>query len=253
MSDRAPVIASAGVPPDLHAERIVGEMLRWLHAERVRLIELAAGAIDIDQMGTVAGQQRVLARLRQKTQGMALDLRLAAAKRGKFTLTLASWSIWDPAADAAAKVSQPPPAAWLSVALSVFTGAGHRRVTKTSVPLLVTRHACVRLAQRAGVRTVDGLVAAMGELWRVTAALMSAQPDSWADPPDSGWFLPIRAADGETLALAVLERARSGDRRLVVKTILDADMADGAMGPTHQALQAALAAAGEDRDEGGAR
>ncbi len=33
----APTILSLGPPPDLHAERIVGEMLRYLHGEKQRL------------------------------------------------------------------------------------------------------------------------------------------------------------------------------------------------------------------------
>jgi hypothetical protein len=32
-------IQSLGPPPDLHAERVVGEVLRYLHSERQRLEE----------------------------------------------------------------------------------------------------------------------------------------------------------------------------------------------------------------------
>lgn len=243
----APVIVSVGPPPDLHAERIVTEMLRWLHAEHKlqheRLLACARGILDVRTMGTPKGQHRAAARLKKATNDIALDIRLLTAKRGKFILTLVDWSIWDPIAGVLAEDGPMPPIAWLAGVLTVFTGANHRPEVRLATPLVVTRHACVRLAQRAGVRTVDDLIVAMRELWRATSALIyGLDQDRWLSPPNNGWFLPIKTVDGETLATAVLERDRDGGEWLVAKTVLDGDMVVGDMlAPTKKAFDEAMA------------
>jgi hypothetical protein len=243
----SPMISSIGLPPDLHAERIVTEMLRWLHAEHKRqherLLACAGGILDVRTMGTPKGQHRAAARLKKATNDIALDIRLLPAKRGKFTLTLVDWSIWDPIAGVLAEDGPMPPIACLAGVLTVFTGANHRPEVKVVTPLVVTRHACVRLAQRAGIRTVDDLIVAMRELWWATSALIyGLAPDRWLSPPNNGWFLPIKTVDGETLAMAVLDRDRDAGERLVVKTVLAGDMVVSEMlVPTRQAIDEAMA------------
>ena len=84
----------------------------------------------------------------------------------------------------------------------------------------MTRHACVRLAQRANVRTTSDLINAARQLWLAPFKLMSERlpNDNWLDPPGDAWRLPL--ADGGPVA--VLEPDMNGARRLVVKTVLEA-------------------------------
>jgi hypothetical protein len=248
----APAIASIGAPPDLHAERVCGAMIQWLRAGRAAAHARAEGTIDLRQMGAPAGQQRVAERFTKALGDVALEIQLHPAKRGKFKLVAVDWSIWDPASDCEVENNATTPSvAWLAAVLTVYTGANRRANINSRVMLLVTRHAVVRLAQRAGVRTVDDLVAAMRELWRITSTLLVLRPyNGWLETPAGGWLMPIEAADGETLAVAVLERDRKSGNMLVVKTILDREMVDqGAMALTRDLLEAGRAARETDRSD----
>jgi hypothetical protein len=227
-----PAIQSIGPPPDLHAERVCGEMIRWLHAEHKRLRARGNGLIDVRQMGAPQGQLRVAERLRKALGPLALNVMLILAKRGKFTLGVTEWRVWDPAANAPVPAGAlAPPAAWLAAALNIYSAVGYRPASQVLVPLLVSRHACVRLAQRADVRTAADLVTAMRDLWRVIWDLVGQHNDDWLDPPGGAWLVPIR--EGELSPVVVLERDRSGAKRLVAKTILDREMVDERTMLTH--------------------
>lgn len=195
MSSAAPQIQSIGVPRDIHAERIVGEMLRFLHDRRREMYERATIAVAVNQMGTPKGQTRAVERL-TKAMGLALlDIRLKPAKRGKFVLEVVDWGLWDPAKDDLLSDTDlaPPTTVWLAAVRNVSTGVNYRVVTQTTAPMIVTHHACARLAQRAGVRTVDDLIVAMRELWRVTLALMAQHSDDWLRSVNAVVFEQMRA------------------------------------------------------------
>ena len=237
----APVIRSVGPPPDAHAQRIVHEMLRWLHTERARLSWRCTEMIDVGQMGSLVGQQRVTERVRKTMGSLALDIRLAPGKRGKFTLMVVDWTIVDAETGKAAEDdgAPTPDRAWLGAVMSLYTGLHHRPVTHVKMPLVVSHHACVRLAQRAGVRTVGDMIVAMRELWRAVFILMDrCKDDVWLDPPNCGWHVPIKV--GETLSVVVLERDKSTEKnrhRLVAVTVLDESMVTREkLGPTQAVL-----------------
>jgi hypothetical protein len=146
----APAIASIGAPPDRHAERILDDMLRFLQGQQKQLWANAAGSLTRKQMGTPVGQQRAVRRFTQAASPLLLDVRLWPAKRGKYTLLLNSWMVWDPGSGGMAVSRLPPPAlAWLAVTTALSTGANHSSEWECGALLLVTRHACIRLAQRA--------------------------------------------------------------------------------------------------------
>jgi hypothetical protein len=169
----APMISSVGPPPDLHAERVVTEMLRYLNNEYERLRARGDGIINPHQMGTPKAQERTVARLRKAVGDMVLEIHLDAAKRGKFFLTITDWQVWDPALSEPVKGDRPAPAsAGLVAVVSVYAGAGRRPMSKCATALVVTRHAWVRLAQRAQVRTIGDLIAAMRKLWSMMVAFV---------------------------------------------------------------------------------
>ena len=224
MSRAAPTIACLdGEPvPDRHAERISSDMVSYLCRERMRLHERAIGLIDIEKMGSPAGQKRIADRLATALGPLALEISLKPAKRARFVLEVVDWLVWDSVDDDPVVTDAARPRAWLGVALTHYTGARHRSDTKFGIPLLVSHHAITRLAQRAGVRTIDDLLESLRELWCVTSGIILQQRDDWLAPPQGSWFLPLSRGQ-----IAVLTPARNGGKRLVVKTILDAVMAAG--------------------------
>lgn len=224
MSMIPPTIQSSGPPPDRHAERVVDEMLRYLHQARPRLSVAAEALLDNRRMGTPEGQRRVVARLRKAMGPLALDLRLKPAKRGKYSMLLVDWTIWDPIRDREVDYDKPPPpTAWLAAVVSLYTGANYIPKVRSGERLLLSRHSIVRLAQRADVRTVEDLIEALRGLWAAAYLLIQLKPSgSWLKPPDGAWLVPS-SFDGSG-PVAVFEPDSSGAPRLVVKTILDRAM-----------------------------
>jgi hypothetical protein len=66
------MISSVGPPPDLHAKRVVTEMLRYLHIEYERLRARGDGIINPHEMGTPKAQERTVAQLRKAVGDMVL-------------------------------------------------------------------------------------------------------------------------------------------------------------------------------------
>ena len=208
-----PVIASVGPPPDRHAERVATEMLAHLWASQATLWANAAGSLKSSQMGNPTGQQRAVARFRKASSDLLLDVRLRTGTRGRFDLTIATWLIWNPATSAPAMAgSALPQTPWLAIG---FAHSARSRSWNSSVPMLVTHHACVRLAQRAGVKTVRDLMAALRDLWLALTGEFGMGLDR--DCPAAGWRVPLPAGQQ-----AVIWRDPEPSPRLIVKTILDA-------------------------------
>jgi hypothetical protein len=209
-----PIIETQERPPDRHAQRVVGEMLKWLHAEHWRQHQQTLGIINVRKMGTVEAQRRTADRLRKAMNILALDVQISPAKRGRFLMSVIEWAVWDLTKDDMVTGEQPIPInAWLAVSLTFITGANHRPVMKCTVPLLVTRHACERLATRAGVRTPVDLIVALRELWEVAYTVIRDE-NAWHNDE---WKIPM-----ERGAIAVLvPDAKSGGKRFVVTTILE--------------------------------
>jgi hypothetical protein len=225
MNAAAPQIQSAGPPPLRHAERVTSEMLAFLHGQHPQLFARAHGVINLRQMGSLKGQQRTADRLNKALGPLSLGVYLSQVKRGRGTLMFADWSTWDPLAGAEADSARPPPPlAWLVAYLNIYRVANYQIDVRSNARLLVSRHAIIRLAQRADVRTINDLIAAMRELWQATFHLMARDLDGWTKPPDGIWRIPV----GD--AIAILEPDRDGAARLVCKTILDASMCKGGGG-----------------------
>lgn len=219
----APVISSLGPPPDRHAERIVEEMLTYLHRAENHWTQRSAGVLDMNRMGNPTAQVRTVARFEKALGPVVIQTYLKTGKRAKFKLDVVCWCLWDLDKDEASDWEAPRPAnACLAVVMHHLT-KDHQ---DSRTPLLITRHACIRLAQRGGVRTVPDLIVALRELWDAVAGLSVNRPDSaWLDAPAAGWLVPIRA-DG-TIAVLGSEDCNGQGRRLVLKTILEPGMTHG--------------------------
>ena len=158
----------------------------------------------------------------------ALELKIAPAKRGKFLLSFTEWALYRDGAIVESAVL--PPGAGIAAMTTIMRAANYQSEEIDAVLLSVSRHALVRLAERADVRTVDEMLACIGSLWAVTMALMVAPDDAWLKPPHGGsWQIPV--ADG----VAVLKPNENGLRQLVVVSVLGPEMANDA------AVQATMA------------
>jgi len=226
--------------PDKHAERIVWEMVRFLHAGMEQRWSLARGALNTSQMGNPVGQMRAVRRFAEMVGDFALRVRLTPAKRGRYQLMVVSWSAFDPTKKKTIAPGEPlPPNAQLAILVSHCEGKNHNPSWFVCAPLVISRHAMVRLATRRNVRTTRDLLLAVRELWDAAEKVMTkmmldgvtAHPDmtptdaantygdDWfAALPAAGLRLPLRGG-----GIAVLGAHEIG-RTLIIKTILADDM-----------------------------
>jgi hypothetical protein len=221
--NEAPRITSVGPPPERHAERIVDEMILWLHGRQQEVKAKAKGSLRTSQMGNPTGQTRAVARMREAMGDMVLALDLHTGKRGRFVLQMIAWTVWDPTRNTSAALDAPPPP-YASLGV-VYAIADRTCEWRGTVPLVVTRHAIARLAERAGMRTVEDLYAALLLIWRgFCDVLWSGDDDALArertfNPPPQGWRAPLP----HDLGVAVMSKDETANEpRLVVKTILPA-------------------------------
>lgn len=228
----SPRIQSVGPPPDRHAERVVDEMLVWMHGKQHDLLRNVLGKLDHRRLGGPHGQMKVANRLIAAGKDYVFNLDLKTGKRGKFRIAFSAWAIWDTLNNDTADTDRPPPPLCsVAVVLIDLQGNGHQcPKTDAMTPMLVTRHACIRLAQRVGVRTVPDLILALHAIWSPTLKLISGP--RWLNPPKGVWLLPL--VEGGPVAVLKPDLA---DERLIVTTILAADMVDAdALGAAGAAL-----------------
>ena len=123
-----------------------------------------------------------------------------------------AWTVWDAAKGALVdplREDSTATIAWLAVHVGHRVGlGGHEHEWTGETNLLLTYHACLRAAQRKGVRTVPDLLAALHEVWTA----FGTRPDGCRR---------LRLADG---SVAVLEPDWADASRWIVKTILAPDM-----------------------------
>lgn len=172
-------------------------------------------------MGNPIGQTRAVKRFRERAGPLLLDLQLETGKRGKYKLIMVTWEVWDPETEDMTKAKHLlPPRACLAVGFNQDRGRGWPEGPKgwrAITPFIVSRHACLRLAMRAEVRTVPDLLVAVRELWDTVSSSVHEKIDEewWAKAPIEGyrWLMPRGT-------IAVVGQYND-DHRLIVKTILD--------------------------------
>lgn len=229
---KPPKIESIGPPPEIHAKRVTELMLAHLQARRNQML-VNVKPLSSASMGNPVGQHRTVERMRKDLGDGLLDLRVRTGKRNRYHIQLIDWGLWDFIADRLVpdETSHAPHSAWLAVVVNDMIGRGPGRPMDTGAyaPLLVTRHALLRLAMRANVRTISDLLSALQGLWLLSCRLAKQYPDDigWLKPRQhiaaNQWTLPIYENDPNS-AVAVLEPHADGAPRLVVVTVLDANM-----------------------------
>ena len=215
-----PQITSIGPPPTLHAQRIVGLMLEHLHQTRRGARDHLAGILKSRQLGTPVGQARVFKRVQLAAGDTAIDLRLETGKRGRFVLIVATWATVGP--DGLLADDGPlPHGAGIVAMTAVYRAKNYVPDTRGGATLTISRHALVRMAERADVRTVPELLTVVRSLWAVGLALQTEPNELWRNPPRAGWQIPL----GDGVAVLIPHR---DDTHLIVPTVLSRQMGDEA-------------------------
>jgi hypothetical protein len=233
--DAEPKITSVGPPSSQHATRIVGFMLDHLHSRRMAIQPTLNGIIVPSRMGTPVGQMRVFERLKRAMGGTALDLHITTAKRGRFLLMTTEWQ---PIANGSLiKSGALPPNAGLAAVTAFITAVRHQGRGKSETPLVVTRHALARMAERAEVRTIEDMLDGVRDLWKAAGVIMSAPDEAWRQPPrGNAWQVPVAGG------VAVLAPNDDGSRQLAAVTVLTYEMASRAAFVATNAIVAAAKA-----------
>jgi hypothetical protein len=223
-----PEIQSVGAPHELHADRVVAAMMKYLaekHAALWHEVDAITRGPHVRD-GNPRAQAKLAARI--KAAG-ATHMHLTAGKRGKYLLVIRDLIGWSPSADCPIVLGDELPAKpWLAMWYHEIHGHGHGSVSYTSsVSTMVSHHALSRTCQRWRVRTVPELVRVVETVEAATAryaqeADEKGGPDAWCDIPSKGVRYPVNSA-----ATMVLQR-HTKRKTLVVATILGRDLAQAA-------------------------
>jgi hypothetical protein len=216
----APQIRSVAEPPERHAGRIVGEMIKFLIAERQRRFPIIAEIMRNAPDASPWHQGRMVERLRAAC-GPGCQVSLKPGKRRRYVITVYDWTAWDPAIDQPIeKPGQAIPAdSWLAVwFLRIEARGRYRRKTLAHPLLLLKPHALSRRAQRCGLRTVFAL---MGATWNAVGKLIEEKgAAAFDEAPPEGWRL-LFSDDNADLGTEVLRRHPRFERTLVLMTVWD--------------------------------
>lgn len=156
---KLPEITSIGLPPEKHADRIVGEMMQFLVAARVAIWPRIHETIGKMPDGNPGAQQKVYNAMRKAGGKFFLGGKVNTGKRGRYEIHLMVLEGWN---NERRDVIHPddliPGRPWLTLNWITLTSKGrHRYDEETRVVLMFTHHALSRLAQRCGARTMDDI------------------------------------------------------------------------------------------------
>lgn len=155
-------------PPERHAARVVAAMARWLVHMRVYLDNEVVKALRVSRsyFGSPKAQERFAARLRKAGGQAFLDIDVKTGKRGRGTLFIATWHVYDPTTQKIvdqndnARIPDEP---WLAAIISYLDFKSGERGAKRL--FVVSHHALMRLVQRCGAREPLDLIKALAELY----------------------------------------------------------------------------------------
>lgn len=201
-----------GPPPERHAARVVGEMVRWLAGERARLsAELLAVLLNSrSRFGSPVAQRRLADRLRRAGGKAILDLRLRPGKRGNFILAIVEWFVYDASRnEAISPTDSIPEKPWLACEATVWPYKKHDgQFTVTA-------------------RTPFDLLDAVDKLWRALEKQINWD-ECVSKALDGAKNIPMKKPKYVSVAggKAAFEwdKTRGSSGSLVVTTILDENM-----------------------------
>jgi hypothetical protein len=156
---KSPTIECLGPPPERHADRVTGDMIRFLITERVGTqtrIEAELVRSFGKRDGNPKAQAKLVERVKSAGGKTLLSVLLCPGKRGRYSLAIYDWVGFDPERNVTIQGSDVPPLKpWLACWLTLFSALDGKRDSATGAFLLVTHHALSRLAQRLGAREPD--------------------------------------------------------------------------------------------------
>jgi hypothetical protein len=192
-----------GEIPDLHAKRVVTEMLQFLDNLAASFDPALKRAISQPVGGSPLAQRRYVDRVLDTRSPAIIDVASYFGKRCRFGLMIAIW-YRDPGDGA-------------SVSQYFVTADGPGTEKRTTGPLWrISNHALTRLVQRSGATDVLKLLAAMRAMGKeMTNAMAGARLY-----PGDGKVIYVKFIGG----IAVMDWPKDSELALV-KTILSPDMA----------------------------
>jgi hypothetical protein len=217
-----PQIQAVGPPPERHADRVVGLMMRCLAQQSAHLESMLKSVIGASADGSPAAQKRMEARIRNTGKLLGRQVvatSLKPGKRGRYRMSLSFPSGWDSWRDEEITVGDDIPfRPWIAIWHTVIksTGNGRREVRWRRNPVcFVSHHVLSRAAQRSGARTVEDM---LGVILAITdnalGLLVEKGHPEWLETPPPGWHVPF--TNGSTL---VLQRHET-HKALVAVTLL---------------------------------
>jgi hypothetical protein len=204
--DKYPVIESIGPPPEMHAQRVAGEMARWLIAQGEERWKKMAKVVKGAKDGNPTAQWKLAHRLAAAAGPAVFDIAVSPGKRGKYTMRFSCWTGWvngEPTVEGQILPERP----WLGVGwMTVKNMGGYQAEFDDFIWLLINHHAMARLAERCGARSPIQLVQMLGVMSKafLKYAVDHAEPGEKADIPPEGWRVPFK--DG----VAVIARDTEG-------------------------------------------
>jgi hypothetical protein len=209
----------AGAVPEMHADRVVGEMLRWIVAERQQRMMALKGILGSvpdanpeQQLGLVEEFKRIGGPF------FPLVTLMESRKRGRYKINILSVEGWnrdtqEPIFHSDAIPERPQ----LAASIIAVRGLGnYQHDIETYIDLIVSHHALSRLVQRSANRSVDDLLTAVTSLFvsYATATVAGFKLDE-----EGGKRLRFWTNGGDVVAQ--LERHRDGSHKVIAKTILE--------------------------------
>jgi hypothetical protein len=219
-SPGSPRIQAAGnVVPEIHADRVVAEMLRWIVAERQQRMTALRGILGSTPDANPQDQQRLADKLQRLGGGFfSLVTLTKSGKRGRYEIKILALDGWNRDTRKLIFVrDEIPQRPQLAASVLTVKGLGHHQHDiEMNVELIVSHHALSRLVQRSENRTVDDLLTAVKSMFVafVIAGIRIADGENGQNSR-----LRFRTNGGEVIAQ--LERHWDGSGKVVAKTILE--------------------------------
>ena len=229
---RRPQIAPEARMDDYWAGRMVDQMLLALVDDAKKAWDHAAsimkGVDAYKGMGNPAGQRKIAARISEATKLNRIGaVGLDSGTRHRCYL---EYSLWLPGTMAGSGDRTPTV---LSARTYFYHGTGPNRPPLVSYGNVVTfsRHALVRLVQRANCACAEDLVAILSTAYPMFRLAYGASDTGVHMPPydsSKGWLVPICNLTGDDVIVATLNQMRTDSdwKEPFVKTILDRDWVD---------------------------
>jgi hypothetical protein len=224
--DELPTIQSIGLPPEKHADRIVGAMMRIIVRDRARrwrkILDVLSNGRRTD--GNPKGQAKLHARLREAVKGYLLGSALQSGKRGRYKLYLMILDGWDAERkDFIHEDDRIPEKPWIALSTVQIESKGdHQYDDVSGVCLLITHHAMSRLAQRCGARSLKEIYSCVRRIARTYCDEFDG-----AKPAPRYYHLRVELPYDLGTAVCALEQYYDGEGGMVVATLWKEGDAEG--------------------------